>query len=55
MLNVFFPSPWLSRDRLKPLREPVPEHLALWNELRARFADVPPEPLDTLAERPAIH
>jgi len=55
MLNVFFPSPWLSRERMKALREPVWEHLALWNELRARFAGVPADPVPAAANRPAIH
>ena len=37
MITFFLPSPFLDMQREKRLREPVWSHLALWNELRARY------------------
>ncbi|KYG04147.1 hypothetical protein BE21_48250 [Sorangium cellulosum] len=44
MMTVFFPNPWLNPERTKPVKEPDWSRLALWMDLRARFAGVPPEP-----------
>ncbi|WP_437284928.1 DUF7676 family protein [Sorangium sp. So ce406] len=44
MMTVFFPNPWLDQERMKPVKEPDWSRLALWMDLRARFAGVPPEP-----------
>jgi hypothetical protein len=46
-LTILLPNPFLSADGEKILREPDWSRLALWDELRARWAGWPgPDPLD---------
>ena len=43
MITVFFPNPWLDETAAR-LREPRWERTALWEDLRARYADAPAAP-----------
>ncbi|HVZ32301.1 MAG TPA: hypothetical protein VG963_07745 [Polyangiaceae bacterium] len=46
MITFFLPSPFLDLSKEKRLREPNWDHLALWNELRARYlGERVPQPL----------
>jgi hypothetical protein len=55
MITIFLPSPFFSRSHEKRLREPEYGHLALWNELRARYlGETTPQPLPS-ARRRAVH
>jgi hypothetical protein len=40
MITVFFPNPWLD-DAQQRTREPRWEKTALWERLRARYAEPP--------------
>jgi len=55
MLTVFFPNPWIDPGRQRYVDTPDWSRLALWMELRARHAGVPPEPPPTHASRPITH
>jgi hypothetical protein len=48
MMTVLLPNPYLD-DRDRVLDEPDWSRLALWNELRARFLDLPPDQVDRSA------
>lgn len=48
MITFFLPSPFLDASKEKRLKEPNWSHLALWNELRARYlGEAVPQPLPT--------
>ncbi|ESQ11639.1 MAG: hypothetical protein N838_20140 [Thiohalocapsa sp. PB-PSB1] len=49
-MTVFLPNPYLS-DEQQILKEPVWEHLDLWNHLRADYLGLPPDPKDLTASR----
>jgi hypothetical protein len=56
MMTVFFPNPWLNELRTKMVKEADWSRLALWMDLRARFAGVPADPAPSPdAPRPAMH
>jgi hypothetical protein len=52
MITFFLPSPFLDMEKEKRLKVPNWSHLALWNELRARYlGEQTPQPLpNVLAE-----
>jgi hypothetical protein len=50
MITVVLPNPFLD-DADRILAEPDWSRLALWDELRSRFLDLPPDPVDRSATR----
>jgi len=50
MMTVLLPYPFLD-ERDQVLDEPDWSRLALWDLLRARFLDLPPDPVDRSARR----
>jgi hypothetical protein len=45
--TIVFPNPFLSADGTKALKEPDWSRLALWDEMRSRYAGIPgPDPVD---------
>ena len=50
MMTVLLPNPFLD-DNDRILDDPDWSRLALWDELRARFLDLPPDPIDRSAAR----
>jgi hypothetical protein len=50
MMTVLLPNPFLD-DNDRILDDPDWSRLALWDELRARFLDLPPDPVDRSATR----
>jgi nitrile hydratase accessory protein len=50
MMTVLLPNPYLD-DTDRMLDEPDWSRLALWDALRARFLDLPPDPVDRSAHR----
>ncbi len=50
MITVLLPNPFLD-DEDRILDEPDWSRLSLWDELRARFLDLPPDPVDRSADR----
>jgi hypothetical protein len=55
MLTVFFPNPWIDPATQRYVAEPDWGRLALWMQLRARHAGVPPEPPPAGARPPRTH
>jgi len=49
-MTVFLPNPYLTGEQ-RILKEPVWEHLALWDHLRAEYLGLPPDPKDREASR----
>ena len=48
MMTVLLPNPFLD-DADQILDDPDWSRLALWDELRSRFLDLPPDPVDRSA------
>lgn len=55
MMTVFFPNPWLNEERTKRVKVPDWNRLALWSDLRARYAGVPADPPPAIEARPRMH
>nr|VFJ70838.1 MAG: hypothetical protein BECKFW1821C_GA0114237_10252 [Candidatus Kentron sp. FW] len=49
-MTVFLPNPYLSVEQ-KILKEPVWVHLEMWEHLREKYLDLPPDPKDRNAHR----